>query len=116
GSRRNCLFLTTSRSGLLQASALVELWREGFIEPLAPPVMPLHVIAQQLMTLTLQQGGLGRSAWKDWLLHLLPSMQLTEEDVEHTLVQMLSDQILVQDGAILGLGPEGDRLYGGKNF
>jgi ATP-dependent Lhr-like helicase len=29
---------------------------------------------------------------------------------------MLSRQILVQDGGILGMGPEGERLYGGKNF
>lgn len=57
GSRRNCLFLTTSRGALLQASALVNLWREGFVEPLAPPPMPIHIIAQQLMTVILQQGG-----------------------------------------------------------
>jgi ATP-dependent Lhr-like helicase len=115
-TRRNCLFLTTSRTALLQASALVLLWREGYVEPLAPPPKPLHVIAQQLMTLVLQQGGIGRSAWREWLLRLLPSMQITEEDVEGTLAYMLSSQILVQDGAILGMGPEGERLYSGKNF
>jgi ATP-dependent Lhr-like helicase len=115
-TRRNCLFLTTSRTALLQAGALVDLWREGYVEPLAPPPKPLHVVAQQLMTLVLQQGGMGRVAWREWLLHLLSSMQLTEEDVEATLVHMLSRQILVQDGGILGLGPEGERLYGGKNF
>jgi ATP-dependent helicase Lhr and Lhr-like helicase len=115
-SRRNCLFLTTSRAALLQASALVLLWREGYVEPLAPPSKPLHVVAQQLMTLVLQQGGIGRSAWREWLLHLLPSMQITEEDVDSTLAHMLSQQILVQDGGILGMGPVGERLYGGKNF
>ena len=115
-SRRNCLFLTTSRAALLQASALVQLWREGYVEPLAPPPKPLHVIAQQLMTLVLQQGGIGRREWREWLLHLLPSMELTEDDVESVLTHMLSRQILVQDGGILGMGPEGERLYGGKNF
>ena len=116
GSRRNCLFLTTSRAALLRASALVLLWREGYVEPLAPPPKPLHVVARQMMTLALQQGGIGRSAWREWLLHLLPSMQLTEEDVETALTHMLSRQILAQDGGILGMGPEGERLYGGKNF
>lgn len=43
-------------------------------------------------------------------------MQLTEDDVESVLTHMLSRQILVQDGGILGMGPEGERLYGGKNF
>lgn len=115
-SRRNCLFLATSRAALLQASALVQLWREGYVEPLAPPPKPLHVIAQQLMTLVLQQGGIGRREWREWFLNLLPSMDLTEEDVEAVLTYMLSRQILAQDGGVLGMGPEGERLYGGKNF
>jgi len=68
------------------------------------------------MALILQQGGLGRSAWRDWLLDLLPSMQLTENAVERTVAHMLSHKILMQDGSILGLGSEGERLYGGKNF
>ncbi len=116
GTQRNCLFLATSRAALLQASALVLLWREGYVEPLAPPPKPIHVVAQQLMTLVLQQGGIGRSAWREWLLNLLGPMELTEDDVESVLTHMLSRQILVQDGAILGMGPEGERLYGGKNF
>jgi len=115
-SRRNCLFLTTSRAALLQASALVLLWREGYVEPLVAAPKPLHVVAQQLMTLVLQQGGIGRREWREWLLHLLPLMELTEDDVESVLTHMLSRQILVQDGGILGMGPEGERLYGGKNF
>ena len=116
GARRNCLFLTTSRAALLQASALVVLWREGYVEPLVPPPKPLHVVAQQLMTLVLQQGGIGRSVWREWLLNLLAPMQVTEADVESVLTHMLSRQILVQDGGILGMGPEGERLYGGKNY
>ncbi len=83
---------------------------------MAPPPKPLHVIAQQLMTLVLQQSGIGRSAWREWLLNLLAPMQLTEDDVESVLAHMLSRQVLVQDGGILGMGPEGERLYGGKNF
>jgi len=116
GTHRNCLFLATSRAALLRASALVLLWREGYVEPLSPPPKPIHVVAQQLMTLVLQQGGIGRSAWREWLLDLLPSMQLIEEEVESTLTHMLYRQILVQDGGILGMGAEGERLYGGKNF
>jgi ATP-dependent Lhr-like helicase len=116
GSVRNCLFLTTSPAALLQASALVLLWREGFVEALTPPAKPYHVAAQQLMTIVLQQGGIGRTAWREWLLGLLSPMDITERDVEALLVQMLSRQILVQDGARLLMGPEGERLYGGKNF
>jgi ATP-dependent Lhr-like helicase len=43
-------------------------------------------------------------------------MHLTEDEVERVLTHMLSRQILVQDGGTLGMGPEGERLYGGRNF
>ena len=47
--------------------ALVDLWQEGYVEPVVPPSDPYHVFAQQLLTLILQEGGLGRSAWRDWI-------------------------------------------------
>jgi ATP-dependent Lhr-like helicase len=101
---------------LLKASALVLLWREGYVEPLVPPPEPFHVVAQQLMALVLQQRGLGRNAWKDWLSDLIAGMQISAGDVEEVLTHMLSRQILAQDGNILGMGPEGERLYSGRNF
>lgn len=36
GTRRNCMFLTTSRNSLLQAAALVILWQQGYVEPTVP--------------------------------------------------------------------------------
>ena len=116
GTRRNCLFLTTSRDTLLQASALALLWREGYVEPVEPPQRPLHLIPQQIMALILQQRGIGRGEWKDWLVPLLPSMHITEAEVEAIVDHMLENQILVRDGAILGMGPRGERLYGGRNY
>jgi ATP-dependent Lhr-like helicase len=43
-------------------------------------------------------------------------MNLTEGDVESMLTHMLYHQILVLDGETLGMGPEGERLYGARNF
>lgn len=116
GAQRNCLVLATSRGTLLQAAALVMLWREGHVEPLAPPPKPIHVVAQQLMALILQQGGIGRGEWREWLGDLLAAMQLSEQDVRDLLEHMLSLQILSADGEILGIGPDGERRYGSKNF
>lgn len=116
GTQRNCLLLATSRGALLQATALVLLWREGHVEPLTPPQKPIHVVAQQLMTLILQQRGVTRSELRERLLNLLAPMQLNEHDVADVLGHMLSHQILAEDGGILGIGPDGERLYGSKNF
>ena len=63
----NCLFLATSDEALLRAAALVRLWNQGFVEPVNAPPKPYHILAQQLMALCLQERGIGRSEWFDWL-------------------------------------------------
>jgi Lhr-like helicase len=67
GTTRNCLFLATSDEGLLRAAGLIELWRSGFVEPAVPPPEPLHIFAQQIMALALQERGIGRAEWFDWI-------------------------------------------------
>ena len=67
GTTRNALFLATSDEGLLRAAGLLELWRSGFVEPATPPPAPLHILAQQVLALALQEGGIGRSEWRDWV-------------------------------------------------
>ena len=67
GMARNCLFLATSDEGLLRAAGLIELWAAGFVEPAVPPPEPLHILAQQLMALALQERGIGRAEWLDWV-------------------------------------------------
>ena len=36
GTHANCLFLATTDEALLRAAALVELWRQGYVEPVVP--------------------------------------------------------------------------------
>ena len=63
GTHANCLFLTTTDEALLRAAATLALWREGFVEPVAAPPKPFHILAQQLMALVLQERGIGQQAW-----------------------------------------------------
>ena len=37
------------------------------VEPVVPPPRPLHILAQQLMALALQEGGVGRHEWFSWV-------------------------------------------------
>src|SRR3970282_1081134 len=54
GGVRNCLFLTTKEEALLRAAAIVELASGGYCEPVVPPPLPYHVLAQQILALALQ--------------------------------------------------------------
>ncbi|MEK7995833.1 MAG: hypothetical protein AAB403_18705 [Planctomycetota bacterium] len=116
GWRRNCLFLATSRDALLRAAALVRLWDAAYVEPIIPPPKPYHLFAQQVLALVLQQGGLGRRAWKGWVGSLSPFHELQADEAERILEHMLAIEMLAEDSGILGIGPAAERAYGAKNF
>ena len=80
-SQRNCLFLATSAGSLLRAEALLDLWTRGFVEPVTPPPLPLHVLAQQIMALALQERGIGRRDWRDWI-GAVPAFALEEVEID----------------------------------
>jgi ATP-dependent Lhr-like helicase len=116
GSTSNCLFLATSDESLLRATALVRLWKQGFIEPVEAPPKPYHILAQQLMALSLQERGIGRSEWFEWV-QSVPAYREMDRSVLSSLVDsMIRNQILWSDQGILSFAPEGEAKYGRKNF
>ena len=114
GTQRNCLFLATTDAALLRAVGLVRLWRQGFVEPIVPPALPYHVLAQQLLALSLQEAGIGESTWRSWLPGLLRASAVADAAalVDHLLA---TDVLFAADG-LLALGREGEARYGLKNF
>lgn len=116
GSRRNCLFLATSLEALHQAIAVVQLWQQGYVEPVEPPPMPLHLLAQQLLALVLQEGGIGRREWQPWLLRLPPFAAITEADREAIVRHLIETGVLHEDQGILGMGAAGEADYGYRHF
>ena len=49
--------LATSTEALMVALGIGRLWRDGFVETIQPPPLPIHIFAQQVMALALQEGG-----------------------------------------------------------
>ena len=112
----NCLFLATSDEALLRAAALVRLWNQGFVEPVDAPPKPYHILAQQLMALCLQERGIGRSEWFDWLESVPAFREMAQTVVRSLVDSMIASQILWSDQGILSFAPEGEAKYGRKNF
>ena len=111
---RNCLFLATSDEAFLETIGIARLWDEGFVEPITPPPLPLHLLAQQVMALILQQGGLGRREWRDWIGRAF--REIPEEEAAETIGYMLASGILSIDNGILGMGRRGEAVFSGRNF
>ena len=93
GTTRNCLFLATRDESLLQAAGLIELWASGFVEPVLPPPEPFHVLAQQLMALVLQQSGIGRTTWPEWIQRVPAFKAMSPETITEIVKGMRSGHL-----------------------
>ena len=116
GAVRNCLFLATNDNALLRAAALISLSETGFVEPVAPPKHALHLFAQQLMALALQQKGIGIRDWRDWIARLPIFADATDSDLDGVIDYLLERHILFSDGTRLSFGEHGESLYGRRHF
>jgi ATP-dependent Lhr-like helicase len=116
GTRANCLFLATSEDGLLRAGALLDLWRNGYVEPVHAPPKPFHILAQQLLALVLQERGIGQQAWFEWVSDVSAYANMVPSRIEEVVQYLLVSGILLSDNGILSFGPEGEAEYGRKNF
>lgn len=116
GTARNCLFLITKEEAFLPAAALLLLWTEGFVEPIEPPPLPMHLFAQQIMGLALQESGITAADWPTWLGRLPGLATLARGDFQRILDFMLETGVLQTDQGLLGIGRSGERQFGAKHF
>jgi ATP-dependent Lhr-like helicase len=112
GTVRNCLFLTTRKDTLLQAAGLLLLWSRGWVEPVVAPPEPRHLVAQQLLAVTLQQHKLGDQLWDQQWNGLAPFDRSATPILRH----LTDEGFLDNDGGMLFVGPEAERRFGKRHF
>ena len=116
GTVSNALYLTTDDDAFLQAAGLLAAWEEGYVEPLLPPPLPIHLGVQQLLALVLQEGGVGRATWTDWLGTPFVLGTEVEETVREVTDELVARDYLFDDNGILGIGDVGRRVFGRQHF
>lgn len=116
GTQANCTFLTTKERATLQAAAIVRLHRRGWVESVAPSRAAHHILAHQLLALTIEHGGLPRDAWWPRVQGASAFADIREEEREAMVEHMLEQGILAETGGKLWLGPRGEQVYGRRNF
>lgn len=117
GTVPNCTFLATDDLGLLRASAIVRLFRKGFVESVRVPTKAAHLLAHQLMALTIQEeGGVPVADWWSWVSSATPFSGLTATDRAELTAHMIAEDILFESAGRYSLGARGEKLYGWRNF
>jgi len=116
GSARQALLLATDDSALLRSVAVLLRWAEGHIEPINPPPAPFHLVAQQLLALSLQEGGIGRKLWHEWLGEPFALGAEAAAAVPAITDYLVTAGFLVDDGGILGVGEEAEAALGRQHF
>lgn len=121
GTKRNCLFLTLESAArqldpTVKACSLVDLWQDGHIESAIPPCNPMHIVAQQLMAICLQNHGIGRRELVKQVLPPLGATDVSRQQVDAIVDWMLEEEILFDDTGILSIGRTGENEFGRRHF
>jgi ATP-dependent Lhr-like helicase len=116
GSTANCTFLATDDDALLRAAAIIDLFRRGYIEPARPSAWSPHVLAHQVIALSMQEQGAASHSWWGWLEGCEAFREVTASERDAIVRHMVDSNILVEADSRLALGARGEKLYGARNF
>ena len=112
----NTTFFCDNPEAVLQAVALVELAREGWVESIPPQQRCWPVLVHQLLAFTFAAGGVPRDlAWEK--LSRLPDLAgITRFEFDQTIDFMVLHDYLYESSGLLSMGEAAERKYGRKNF
>jgi ATP-dependent helicase Lhr and Lhr-like helicase len=108
--------LATTDNALLKAAAIIDLHESGYVEPVAPTPKPYHILAQQLMALALQEKGVGRHTWFEWLEGVPAFTEMDSATIDTMVSWMLGNGVLAEDQGVLWIGRKGEEAYGRRHF
>ncbi|TVR40445.1 MAG: DEAD/DEAH box helicase [Planctomycetota bacterium] len=118
GTLPNCLFLATDPDRLVAAAALIQLWESGYVEPVIPPGQPVHLLAQQIMALMLQEGGIPQAGTtiETWL-DACPDLRLLYQTHGPAIIAHMAEQgLIAANDGLLWFAERGEQTFGKKNF
>jgi ATP-dependent Lhr-like helicase len=116
GTQANCTFLATDGKALVQTAALLRLYKSGFVESVQLRRRAFHLLAHQLLALTIQESGVPVSDWWGWISTATPFSGIGDADRAALFEHMVAEGIVTIEAGLVELGLEGERLYGFRHF
>jgi ATP-dependent Lhr-like helicase len=116
GQTANTTFYCETSDALIQAVALVELARAGWVESVPTQTRCWPVMVHQLLALTLQFGAISlERCWTQ--LSTVPDLAgIRRDELDALVAYMLREDYLFEAGGLLSMGQAAERVFGKKNF
>lgn len=116
GQASNTTFFCETTEGVLQAVALIELAKTGWVESVAVDRRCWPVLIHQLLAMALASDGVSADdAWRH--LARVPDFSgISREEFDRLVSRLLHDGALRFAGGRLILGPTAERRFGRRNF
>jgi ATP-dependent Lhr-like helicase len=92
------------------------MWSTGYVEPVLPPPLPLHIFAQQIMAMAIQDGGLPRDMWASRIGQVPGFASAELESLDAVLNHMTASGLISNDHGLLWIGEEGEDTFGRRHF
>jgi len=114
--RANTTFYCENIETVLQAIAIIELARQGWVESVPTQNRTWAVLVHQLLALTLQFGAISSErCWEQ--LSVVPDFSgITQAEFDTLIKYMLQHDYLFSAGGLLSMGGQAERVFGRKNF
>lgn len=116
GTTANTTFLCEDPDAVLQAIALVELAREGWVEGIVRQERCWPVLVHQLLALTLQFGAISAERCWEQLSRVPDFRSITRTEFDEAVEHMKREEFLFEAGGLLSMGEKAERAFGKKNF
>lgn len=116
GQTPNTTFLTTESMAVLQAVAMVELAKVGWVESIVRPQRAWPVLIHQLVALSLEHDGVPPDdAWQT-LSRVGDFAGIGRGEYDRLVEWLVRDEALVRVSGRLVIGPKVEKHFGRKNF
>ncbi len=112
----NTTFLCEEPEAVLQAVALIELAREGWVERVSTRQRCWPVLVHQLLALTLQFGAISADRCWEQLSRVTDIKGITRPEFDEAVEHMKKEEFLFESGGLLSMGTMAERRFGKKNF
>ena len=112
GTTANTTFLCDDPEAVLQAVALVELAREGWVERVHRQERCWPVLVHQLLALTLQFGAISADRCWEQLARVPDFRAISRAELDVVVEHMKKEQFLFESSGLLSMGEKAEKRFG----